>query len=153
MYRRSIYTIWKRTSPPPSMVIFDVGDRDVCTVRRRTTNTPLQALVLLNDPQYQEACRVLAEGVIRNTGNEDDVRLTRVFRLVLGRRPDAKEMDLMRAYYAAERKKYEARPADALAYLGIGETPRDPDLEPADVAALSLVANSLMNTNEGTAFQ
>ncbi|MCB9279223.1 MAG: DUF1553 domain-containing protein [Lewinellaceae bacterium] len=153
LYRRSIYTIWKRTSPPPSMVIFDVGDRDVCTVRRRTTNTPLQALVLLNDPQYQEACRVLAEGVIRNTGNDDDVRLTRVFRLVLGRRPDAKEMDLMRAYYAAERKKYEARPADALAYLGIGETPRDPDLEPADVAALSLVANSLMNTNEGTAFQ
>lgn len=153
LYRRSIYTIWKRTSPPPSMVIFDVGDRDVCAVRRRATNTPLQALVLLNDPQYQEACRVLAEGVIRNTGNDDDVRLTRVFRLVLGRRPDVKEMDLMRTYYASEKKKYEANPADALAYLETGETPLDPDLPQAAVVALSSVANSLMNTYEGTIFR
>ena len=95
LYRRSLYTIWKRTAPPPSMLIFDAADRDVCTVRRRTTSTPLQALVLLNDPQYLEACRMLAERMIGEGGDTPAEQLTFGFRALTGRSPAPEEARLI----------------------------------------------------------
>lgn len=150
LYRRSIYSIWKRTAPPPSMLIFDIADRDVCTVRRRATNTPLQALVMLNDPQYQEASRRLAQNVMQTEKKDIPSQIAKAFRLVFGRRPDAQEMKMLLTYYQSELKKYQEKPADALAYLSVGSSSRDTTLQAAPLAALSLLTNGLLNTYEGT---
>src|SRR5206468_7017751 len=91
LYRRTMYTFWKRTSPPPQLVTFDAPDREVCTVRRSRTNTPLQALVLMNDPTYVEASRKLAERMIRHA-KTPEARLTFAFRLATARPPSAKEL-------------------------------------------------------------
>jgi hypothetical protein len=148
LYRRSIYTVWKRTSPPPSMLIFDAPDRSFCTVKRRTTSTPLQALVLLNDPQMIEAARVLSEK-INKTENNTTNRLTTAFRTLLGRMPDEKEKMMLSAFYQQQKDKYNRRKADAIHYLEIGEFPRDKSLDPAETAALAFVINGIMNTSEG----
>lgn len=152
LYRRSIYSIWKRTSPPPSMLIFDVGNRDVCTVRRQSTDTPLQALVLLNDPQYQEASRKLAERIMLQ---EKDVeqQLIGLFQWIFGRAPQLSELDKVRTYYLAEKAIFSEEKEKALAYLSIGEAASDPHLDPAALSALSLCANALLNTYEGTIIQ
>src|SRR5205085_10415669 len=94
LYRRTMYTFWKRTSPPPTLVTFDAPDRETCTVRRSRTNTPLQALVLLNDPTYVEASRKLAERMLREAYSEEDaIRLA--FRLVLARQPETRELNVL----------------------------------------------------------
>jgi len=148
LYRRSLYTIWKRTSPPPSMLIFDASDRSVCTVRRRTTSTPLQALVLLNDPQFLEAARALAERLMQEGQQNVDQQLERAFRLITGRTPDEQEMSMLTEFYQKEVKRFKNRPEDATAYLAIGESAWDPSLPTAQVAALATVSNAIMNTNE-----
>src|SRR5262249_51004629 len=89
VHRRSLYTFWKRTSPPPQMTTFDAPSREACTPRRERTNTPLQALLLLNDPQYVECARVLAERVLKQGGKSDGERITHLFRLAACRHPDA----------------------------------------------------------------
>lgn len=150
LYRRSIYTVWKRTSPPPSMMIFDAPDRSFCTVGRRSTSTPLQALVLLNDPQMIEAARVMAEKINKKE-NRTVVRLTTAFRTLLGRLPDEKEKIMLTSFYQQQKDKYAKRQADAIAYLETGELPRDTSLDPAETAALAFVINGLMNTTEGYA--
>ncbi|MFO0908594.1 MAG: DUF1553 domain-containing protein [Isosphaeraceae bacterium] len=96
LYRRTMYTFWKRTSPPPALATFDAPDRETCTVRRARTNTPLQALVLLNDPTYVEAARKLAERVMTEAGPEIDARIERAFRLCTARRPSARELGVLR---------------------------------------------------------
>jgi len=148
LYRRSIYTVWKRTSPPPSMLIFDAPDRSFCTVKRRTTSTPLQALVLLNDPQMIEAARILAEKINKKESNTTN-RLTTAFRTLLGRTPDEKEKMMLSTFYKQQKDKYAHRKADAIAYLETGEQPRDTSLDPAETAALAFVINGIMNTSEG----
>lgn len=152
LYRRSIYSIWKRTSPPPSMLIFDVGNRDVCTVRRQSTDTPLQALVLLNATQYQEASRKLAEQIMRE--NQDlDRQIEQLFQRVFGRAPLATELNHVRSYYKTEKKVFTENKEKATAYLSLGEAPHDPQLDPAALSALSLCANALLNTYEGSIIQ
>ena len=147
LYRRSIYTIWKRTAPPPSMLIFDIADRDNCTVRRKLTSTPLQALVLLNDPQYQEAARVASEHILKIA--EDDLsKLTHAFRLVCGRTATASELERLQLFLQGERQYYEDHPEDALAYLEVGEAEWDRDLAASEIASLGVTINSLMNTDE-----
>lgn len=152
LYRRSVYSIWKRTSPPPSMLIFDVGNRDVCTVRRRSTDTPLQALVLLNDPQYQEASRKLAERVMLKEEGASS-QLKQLFKLVFGRPPQATELQKVETYYEAEKTAFSLDKAKTRAYLAIGESSIDQRLDPAALSALSLCANALLNTYEGTIIQ
>lgn len=149
LYRRSLYTIWKRTSPPPSMLIFDAPERGECVAKRRTTSTPLQALVLLNDPQYVEAARALAEKVLvaSKTGGQDATALA--FRLITGRRPDRTEQKILAEFYADELSRFRAKPAQAVEYMRTGEHKCDPTLPPAEVAALATVASSIMNTDEG----
>lgn len=148
LYRRSIYTIWKRTSPPPAMLIFDAPDRSVCTVSRKPTSTPLQALVLLNDPQMIEAARAMAEHIKKS--EEDSLRQLRIaFKTLLGREPDETESVLLSSYYEHQKSMYSERLADAVAFLNTGESERDTSLDPAETAALAFVINGLMNTSEG----
>ncbi len=147
LYRRSIYTIWKRTSPPPSMLIFDMPQRGECKVRRTTTSTPLQALVLLNDPQYIEASRVLADKVLQMENHSLEDKLEKTFRLITGRMPQTKETKLLQAHYAEEYDKFSQYPEDLQAYLSIGAQEVKAD-DRKELAALAVVANSIMNTNE-----
>jgi hypothetical protein len=100
LYRRTMYTFWKRTSPPPALVAFDAPDRETCTVRRARTNTPLQALVLLNDPTYFEAARVLAERIVKDGGVDEADRIRWAFGQVLSRNPTAQEVSLLKGLYA-----------------------------------------------------
>ena len=148
LYRRSMYTIWKRTTPPPSMMSFDASERNICTVRRQSTSTPLQALVLLNDPQYVEAARLLAERMLREGGATLDDRLTFAFRLLTSRHPLDHELTLLKDLYEQERDVFEANRANAQSLLRVGEYPRDASLDLSEVAALTVVANTMMNFDE-----
>ena len=112
LYRRGMYTFIKRTAPPPSLLIFDAGNRDQCEVRRLRTNTPLQALVMLNDPQILEASRVLAQTLLLSNDN-DEAKFEAAFRRILCRRPEKNEMQLLTGYYKKECKKFEADPKKA----------------------------------------
>lgn len=149
LYRRSLYTIWKRTSPPPSMLIFDAPERGECVAKRRSTSTPLQALVLLNDPQYVEASRVLAEKVLHECKSGGVNATSLAFRLIAGRNPDRMEQKILADFYTEELKRFRAQPAQALEYLRTGERKWDMTLPPAEIAALATVSNSIMNTDEG----
>ena len=149
LYRRSIYTIWKRTAPPPSMLIFDMPQRGDCTVRRIPTSTPLQALVLLNDPQYIEAARVLAEKVMQREENLQD-RLSNAYQLITGRLPREKELILLEDFYTEEMDKFKSAPQDREEYLQVGADDPDAGLDKTELAALTVVANSIMNTDEAT---
>ncbi len=148
LYRRSLYTIWKRTAPPPAMQIFDIANRDLCTVRRKETSTPLQALVLLNDPQYQEAARKIAERIFALEPMEIAAQMALVFQIVLGREGSEVELERILAFYLEEKNWYEQHPEEALAYLSVGASEWNPILSPASLTALGLTINSLMNTAE-----
>ncbi len=149
LYRRSLYTIWKRSSAPPSMMIFDVGDRSVCTVKRRQTSTPLQALVLLNDPQFIEASYVLAESIIERTGDNTELQLRQAFQLSTGRSPKKEELDVLKKFHGDELERFTEKKEDAIAYLGMGETKIKHGSDPVKVASLATVINGVMNTSEG----
>jgi hypothetical protein len=149
LYRRSLYTIWKRTSAPPSMQIFDAGDRSVCALNRRQTSTPLQALVLLNDPQFVEASYVLAEKVIEAVGHLTQDQLKHAFQVSTGRLPLPTEMKILTKFLDEELKRFSASREDAIAYLSMGETKIKSTSDPVAIAALATVINGVMNTSEG----
>jgi len=148
LYRRSIYTFWKRTSPPPSMLIFDAPTREVCTARRETTTTPLQALVLMDDPQFVEASRVLAEQLVRQYSQDVQARIEAGFRLMTGRRPKPTEETILRRLYDEQSKNFETSPDAAEKYLKIGEHPLDQTLPVQQVAATAILASTMMNLDE-----
>jgi hypothetical protein len=148
LYRRTMYTFWKRTSPPPTLVTFDAPDRETCTVRRSRTNTPLQALVLLNDPTYVEASRKLAERMLLEGGKTTDDRITFAFRLALARKPAPAELEVLRQIFREDLAKYQSDKPAALKLLSVGESPRDPKLDTAEVAAWSTVAGVILNLDE-----
>jgi hypothetical protein len=145
LYRRSLYTVWKRSSPPPSAISFDAAERLFCTVSRQRTNTPLQSLVLLNDPQYLEASRVLAERMLVEGGARPRDRITFAFRLLTSRRPDSREVELLEKLYREMREEYGRDKKAALELLSVGESRRDRTLDPADAAACTVVATTIMN--------
>jgi mono/diheme cytochrome c family protein len=147
LWRRSLYTFWKRTSPPPSMMIFDAAKRDVCVARRQQTSSPLQALALWNDPQYVEAARALGERVLREVPSGDDARLAHAFRLVTSRRPGPEELAVLMDLLADARTAFEAVPEDAEALLAVGHSAQDEELDPVEVAALTVVANTLLSSD------
>ena len=148
LYRRSMYTIWKRTTPPPSMMNFDTSERNVCTVRRQSTSTPLQALVLLNDPQYVEASRLLAERLLREEQGGSRAQIALGYRLLTSRLPDDEEVELLAGLYEEELDTFKADRESALELLSVGEYPRDERFDPAQLAALTVVANTIMNFDE-----
>jgi hypothetical protein len=149
LYRRSLYTYWKRTVAPPSMVTFDAAGRETCIVRETRTNTPLQALTLLNDVTFVEAARVLAQRILANPDlKTPEERLTRAFRLLLTRPPSPAELKVLRADLEAHREQYRASPKDAAALVAVGEFPRDPRLDPRELAAYTATASLILNLDE-----
>jgi hypothetical protein len=146
LWRRSLYTYWKRAAPPPSMLAFDAPTRESCTVRRQSTNTPLQALVLWNDVQFVEAARVLAQRAIA-TPSDDEARLRWLFLSVTAREPTAEELSMLLGGLAEFRKRYTDHPEDAAKLLKVGEAPVPKDLAPADLAAWTMVSNALLSSD------
>ena len=145
LYRRSLYTFIRRTSPPPSMSLLDAPDRSVCTVKREVTNTPLQALVLMNDPQFVEAARVLAERVQREGAESVSDQIALAFRMIVGQRPSAKQIELLNKLYDQQLSRFKKEPAKATSLLEVGEKEIDPTLDPTQTAALTIITNTLMN--------
>ena len=148
LFRRSLYTFWKRTAPPPTMLLFDAPDRERCVVRRQRTSTPLQALALMNDPTYVEASRKLAERVVREVAGGARQRIIRGFRMATGRAPMRQELKPLAELYARQRERFESSPKLADALLGVGESVPDASLDQTEVAALTVVANVLLNLDE-----
>ena len=148
LYRRSMYTFWKRTVPPVQMSTFDAPDREVCTVRRARTNTPLQALVLMNDVTYVEASRKLAERVLKATAANDGERLALAYQLLVARRPTDREQQVLVKLLDDQRSRYRADPAAVTKLLKVGESPRDTSLDAVELAAWSTVMSVLLNLDE-----
>jgi hypothetical protein len=148
LYRRSLYTFWKRSAPPSSMDIFNAPTRETCTVRRERTNTPLQALVTMNDEQFVEAARYLAGKAIREGGNDADARLDYITRRVLGRTLNVEERGIVRNAERDYMKYYDAHPADAERLLKVGETPAAIKAAPGELAAMTMVVNQILNLDE-----
>ena len=147
LYRRSLYTFWKRTCPPPGLSTFDAPDRETCVIRRARTNTPLQALALMNDPTYLEAARKLAERVLSNS-TSDDARLTFAFQLVLCRNPRPEEVKVLLDIREQALAKFKNEPAAADKLLKVGSSPRDPKAAPIELAAWTIVMSTLLNLDE-----
>ena len=148
LYRRSLYTFIRRTSPPPFMTTFDVSSRDKCAVQRAQTNTPLQALILLNDPQFVEASRVLAARMQREGGNKLEDQLTFAFRSATGRQPVPKEIAILQQLFEKEKIRFQQSPKKAKALLSVGNYPIDKSLNTSTTAALAVVANTILNHDE-----
>jgi len=148
LYRRSLYLFWKRTAPPPSMVTFDAPSREQCRARRERTNTPLQALVTMNDPQYFEAARQLGYRMLHEGGAADDDRLQYGFRLATARPPTSKESAILRETLTAELSHYKADTEAAKKAISIGESTAPTDVSPTELAAYTMVANLLLNLDE-----
>ena len=148
LYRRSMYTFWKRTSPPPSMTTFDAPSREVCTVRRPRTNTPLQALATMNDVPYVEASRHFARRMLLEGGATYPDRLTHGFRLVTGRKPSPAELEVLVALFQEHHAHYQSKADEAVKLLSIGESKRDESLNPSEYAAMTMLGNLLLNLDE-----
>ncbi|MBP86258.1 MAG: hypothetical protein CMJ64_06025 [Planctomycetaceae bacterium] len=148
LYRRSMYTFWKRTSPPPSMTTFDAPDRETCQVRRARTNTPLQALVLMNDVQFIEAARKFAERVIKEGGSDAIQRMVFAFRSVTARQPSSIELESLGRLFGEYRSEFQSDPDAAQKLLAAGESPRDESLELSEVGAWTMITHLLFNLSE-----
>ncbi len=148
LYRRSIYTFWKRNMPPPNMLIFDASSRAECQVRRQQSSTPLQALVLMNDPQFIEGCRVLAANALKDSQGDVEEALVTVFRTLTSRKPSADETEILLKQFSAEKSYFETNPDRAIAFLSTGYKKIDDIQDRPGLAALSRVTNTVMNTTE-----
>ena len=146
-FRRGLYTTWRRTTPYPSLTTFDAPSREVCTVRRVRTNTPLQALVTMNDPVYVEAAQALARRVWRNDRSLRE-RISQAFRICLARPPNDKELKHLESLYQRAMIRFEKTPkmAAQLATEPLGAAP--PGMDVRELASMTLVANVLMNLDE-----
>jgi hypothetical protein len=148
LYRRSMYTFWKRTIPPPTLIAFDAPDRETCTVRRSRTNTPLQALILMNDPTYVEAARVLAERIIKDTAPIVEDRIGLAFRLATARQPTQVETAILRRIFEAQKTESRSDPEAAALLLEVGDSDFDTSLDPQELAAWTVVTSSILNLDE-----
>ncbi|SIO26182.1 Concanavalin A-like lectin/glucanases superfamily protein [Singulisphaera sp. GP187] len=148
LYRRSLYTFWKRTVPHPAMIAFDAAERNVCVVRRQSTSTPLQALTLLNDEQIVEAARHLGQRMLKEGGTSDGERVAWLFRLITGRRPVAREVAVLEQLLGEQRALFGSEPKAAQALLAVGETKSDPAIDPVELAAATVLAEAILNHDE-----
>jgi len=145
LYRRGMYTLIKRTVPPPSMAIFDASNRDLCEVRRLKTNTPLQALVMLNDPTVLEASRVLAANLLQEK-SDTNAKISKAFRLIVARKPTAKEVTILSEYYRNELKSLTISRAEKA--LAVGEYPIPKTLDTVQLAAMMRIVSTIYNLEE-----
>ncbi|MEO8127159.1 MAG: DUF1553 domain-containing protein [Bryobacteraceae bacterium] len=148
LYRRSLYTFWKRSAPPASMDIFNAPTRESCTVRREQTDTPLQALVTMNDPQFVEAARSLADHAMVSGGNKPDAEFDFLSAHLLARPLDSREREITSKSYKDFLNYYDSHPADAKKLLAVGESKANPKLPVPEFAALTVVTNQLLNLDE-----
>ena len=148
LFRRSMYTYWKRSSPAPSLTIFDAPTREKCSLTRSRTNTPLQALVTLNDVQFVEASRALAERALKQGGETLDAQIDYAYRLAAGVRPKSFVREILKQAYHDELKLFQADKERATKLISTGESPRDETLDPAIHAAMSIVTSMILNLDE-----
>ena len=148
LYRRSLYTYWRRTVPPPTMMAFNASPRETCIVRSDQTTTPLQALTLMNNITFVEAARHLAERVLKPEGLSPSQRISRAFRIATSRVPRPDELKLLLADLAQYKEDFEGNPNAAKRLRAVGEKPGNPKLDPAEVAAYTLISNTVLNLDE-----
>jgi hypothetical protein len=148
LYRRSLYTFWKRAAPPASLEIFNAPTREVCTVRRERTDTPLQALVTLNDPQFVEAARQLAQVALKEGSGRPEAGLDVLAKRLLSRPLRPEEATVVQASLNHLLEYYRGHPEDAKKLLAVGESPADPSLNPGTLAAWTMLGNQLLNLDE-----
>ena len=149
LYRRTMYTFWKRTCPPPAMSTFDAPTRETCTIRRARTNTPLQALVLLNDPTYVEAARKMAERVLSSAPEKTVAsRLRQAFRIAVARGPRSDEQAAIIELYDKALQQFRDDGQAAKELLAVGRSPANPELDPAELAAWTIVCATILNLDE-----
>jgi hypothetical protein len=148
LYRRTLYTIWKRTAAPPTMLLFDAPNREICTVKRSRTNTPLQALTLLNEITFVEAARKLAERMLVEGGTSPSERITFGFRWATSRRPTDDELAVLREGLNEDIARLKQQPDAVKQLISIGESKPNASLDPAELAGYTLMANVLLNLDE-----
>lgn len=148
LYRRTMYTFWKRTAPPPTLVTFDAPDRETCTVKRARTNTPLQALILMNDPTYIEAHRKLAERILLHGGSTTEERIQSLFQRVLSRPATAQELATVQGILDKQLARYREHPEKAEELLKVGEYPLNPELNSTELASWTMTAGTILNLDE-----
>ncbi len=148
LYRRSVYTWWKRTGPAPVMMTLNASKRDVCRVRREVTSSPLQAFVLLNGPQFVEASRVMGAKLLKKHKDAPDALVAEAYRSFTSRLPNDKERKILRAIYDEQLAHFEAHPDQAKGLIGTGAAPAAKDLPPHQVAAAAILVNAIMNLDE-----
>jgi Protein of unknown function (DUF1553) len=147
LYRRGIYTFIKLTVPPPSMIIFDASNRDQCEVKRSKTSTPLQALVMMNDPAVLEASRVLSQRLLARKMSADAC-IKEAFRLIICRKPREEELKILTAYRQHQWQQFRDKTLPAAATLKVGEYPADPTLDADETAALMKTISAIYNLEE-----
>jgi hypothetical protein len=148
LYRRGLYTHWQRQYLHPSLLAFDAPSREECTADRARSNTPLQSLVLLNDPSYIEAARAFAELIIRSGGTSPDERLNFAYRRAVSRQVHPAELDVLKALVQGHLDEYKADPASATELLSVGTKPAPGDLDKSELAAWTSVARTILNLHE-----
>ncbi len=148
LYRRSVYTFWKRTGPAPVMMALDASKRDVCRAKRETTSTPLQALVLMNGPQFVEAARKIGESMVRQHGDNIHSIIRDIFRKLTSREPSEREIALMQKLHSEQLENFKKDNKATDAFLGVGASPNAKDLDKPQVAAAGVLAKALMNFDE-----
>jgi hypothetical protein len=148
LYRRSVYTYLKRTVAAPTMVTFDATSREACTVQRSRTNTPLQALALMNDVTFMEAARVTAQRLLSEPGVSMDDRITQAFRRMTARDPEPAELEILRGRFEANRQTFQNSPESAQQLNHMGEFPVDDRLDPCELAAMTTVVSLMLNLDE-----
>lgn len=148
LWRRSLYTFWKRTSPQPTMTTFDAAGREMCSVRPGRTSTPLQALALMNDVTFVEAARCLAQRVMRDAGATPEERVRLAFRLVLTRAPKPTELQVLLENWNAHLVRFRANRKAARDLVSAGESPRDEKLDETELASYAAVAGLILNLDE-----
>jgi hypothetical protein len=148
VYRRSLYTNWLRTSPPPALLAFDAPRRAVCTARRLRTETPLQALILLNGVQYAEAARVLGQHLYKDARGDTSRMIEEGFLRCLSRKPDARETEIVARLYREQKAYFAAHPDEAKQLIKVGRAPCDAKIPPAELAAATVLGQALLNHDE-----
>jgi hypothetical protein len=147
LYRRSMYTVWKRTAPPPMMLNFDASERHTCSVKRQKTSTPLQSLVVMNDPQFVEASRVLAQKMVKESKSFDE-QVNYAFLALTGRPSHTHEVEILKELFEEELTAFRKDPKRATQLLGVGEYPVEKTVGSAELAATTMVASTIMNFDE-----
>ncbi len=148
LYRRGLYVYWRRSTVYPSFITLDAPTREFCVAQRARTSTPLQSLVLMNDPVFVEAARALAQRILRESAPDNMARLTHGWRLTLARPPAAKELAVLSKTLEAELATYRQDKAGAAALIRVGDLPKPAGVDESELAAWTAVANVLLNLNE-----